>query len=155
MASFKDNSKREWLLSIDVFLLERVETATAVKIGKLFEDNAAGLVELLGEPVKFVRVLWLLVEDEAKAKSVTPEQFGRALAGDALEEAASAFVDAVADFSPSRPRRLIRQMVSAGKEVAERLTERALKTIETEKAKYFSSVTNSPESSESMPGGAG
>jgi hypothetical protein len=136
MPTFKDNKGREWSLSIDVYLLDQVE------------QRVDGL-----KPVKFVRVLWVLIEEDAKARSVTPEQFGRALAGDALEAAASAFVDAVALFSPSRPRKLIRAMMEAGEKVSDRATARALEAIEKTSATLFSSATNSPESPELIPAG--
>ena len=140
MNTFRDNAGREWAVSIHVLAIERVQDKTGVKIGALIRDGLAGLLELADDPVKFVRVLWVLVEEQAAALSVAPEQFGRAMGGDALEAAFDAFVNALADFSPSRLRSLIRGLTAKTSPTADQPTS-------------SSSVTNSPASSESIPAG--
>ncbi len=139
--TFRDSAGREWVVAIHVHALEQVETRCAVKIGALLRDQLAGFLELVEDPVKFVRVLWVLVEDQAEKFGVKPEQFGRALGGDALEGAVEAFVGALADFSPSRLRGAIRALTA--------------KTSPDAPATPTPSAcaTNSPASSASIPPG--
>ncbi len=137
---FKDLEGREWGLALHVRAVERIEERTGVEIGALLRDKFAGLFELFGSPVKFVRVIWVLVEKQAGAIKVTPEQFGEALGGDALEGAYTAFVGALSDFFPSRLRTAIRALTVAPILVADRST-------------FSGCATNSPESSESIPPG--
>lgn len=154
--TFKDTANREWSLSIDVFLLEQVENRTGVKIGQLLNNNAAALIDLLNEPVKFVRVLWVLVEEQAEKAGVKPEQFGRALAGEALGEAANAFMEALAFFSPRRQQReMIQALTAKGNELAEAVASRVMEEIRTIDVKSFASVTKSPGLPELIPAGAG
>lgn len=160
MARFLDNKRREWLVPIDVYLVEQVAARVGVTIDGLLADDFKGLMELFGSgsAVKFVRVLWVLVEDQAKAAGVGPEDFGRALGGDSLGDAATAFMDALADFCPSRQRTILRALMAKGAELAEVQAERAvtaiagLKPIEPPSS---DSATNSPASSGSTPAAAG
>ncbi|AMV29288.1 hypothetical protein VT84_33140 [Gemmata sp. SH-PL17] len=138
--TFRDNAGREWVVAIHVHAVEQVEARCDVRIGALLRDQLAGLFELLEDPVKFVRVLWVLVEEQATKVALTPEQFGRSLGGDALEAAWQAFVGALADFSPSRLRSRIRALV-------------ATTNADPSPATSSGSVTNSPESSGSIPPG--
>ncbi|VTR93570.1 Uncharacterized protein OS=Isosphaera pallida (strain ATCC 43644 / DSM 9630 / IS1B) GN=Isop_2427 PE=4 SV=1 [Gemmata massiliana] len=111
---FKDNAAREWVVKIHVFAVEQVENRTGVKIGSLIQDKLAGLIDLIEHPVKFVRVLWVLIEEQAVKLGVKPEQLAESLSGDALEAAYHAFIHALADFSPSRLRSQIRALITAG-----------------------------------------
>ncbi|VTR96045.1 Uncharacterized protein OS=Isosphaera pallida (strain ATCC 43644 / DSM 9630 / IS1B) GN=Isop_2427 PE=4 SV=1 [Gemmata massiliana] len=140
MNRFKDNAGREWAVAIHVHAVEQVEARCGVKIAGLFRDGLAGLLELSADPVKFVRALWVLVEDQAEKFGVKPEQFGRALGGDALEASFEAFVHALADFSPSRLRPAIRTLA-------------AKTTPDARPSTSSNSATNSGASSESIPAG--
>lgn len=151
MAKFTDGAGREWVLVIDVPAIEAVAAATEVRVDRLIRDQMAGLAELLDDPVRFARVLWVLCEERAEKIPVTPEQFGRALYGDPLEEAGKAFVGALADFSPSRPRRLLRELVKKNEEMQEADTARALEAIAAIGSTPSDSATNSPASSASTP----
>lgn len=154
MARFKDTEGREWVLTLDVQLIKDVAQRSGVRIHKLLADDAKGLQELLSDPIAFVDTLYLIVEDQAKAKGLTPEDFGRGLAGDPLEAAAVAFMEALADFSPSRQRKLIQSLMAKGNEVADKVIELARKKIDAlDPATLFSSPMNSPGSSESIPAG--
>lgn len=153
MATFKDTAGREWLLALDVWQLERVQARTSVRIDQLLKDACAGLAALFDDPVTFVRVLWVLVEEQAVKTGATPEQFARALAGDALEVASTAFMEAFADFCPSRQRGLIRALAAKATEVQEAQTAVALAAIAGMGAGSSAPPTNSPGSSGSIPPG--
>ena len=57
MATFTDKKKREWVLDLDLVLVERVEKATGVKLRDLLAHKAAGLGALFANDEQFVRVL--------------------------------------------------------------------------------------------------
>lgn len=149
MPSFKDTAGREWSLAIDVFLLEQVETRTGVRIDTLLENEAKGLSELFGHPTLFVRVLWVLIEDECKRIGVAPEQFGRAMNGETLDEASGAFMGAFALFCPSRQRAIVEALTAKSKEVSALASKVMLKAIEG--LDPSACLTSSPASSASTP----
>ena len=151
MAVFVDGAGREWRVAINVALLDRVKGATDVRVERLIRDEMRGLIELLDDPGTLARVLWELVRDQRT--DVTLMQFGEQLAGDALEGAAKAFIEALASFSPSRPRLLLREMAATYEEVAERETNKALEALREIRQTPSASATNSPASSESIPEG--
>lgn len=155
MSAFKDAAGREWRLGIDVWCLRQVKARTGVDIGRLFEDEFKPYRELVRDIGLFVDVLWVLVEDQAVRLGVTDEHFGRALGGDAVEEAAAAFEEAVADFYPSRPRQVLKALAVKTRAAADAASARALTLIaEMDPGATSSpSVTTSPGSSALTPPG--
>jgi len=153
MAKFKDANGREWPFAIDVQAIKDVALHTGVKIHKLLADDAAALQELLGDPVAFVDVLFVLVGGRPGKAEPANEDFARALGGDSLEDAANAFMEALADFSPGRQRKVIRALTAKGNEVADRVMNLAMAKIQTMDLMPTpsSSPTSSPESSASIP----
>jgi hypothetical protein len=133
---FTDGAKREWEIAIDVPLVKRIASDTGVRIERLLTNNGAGLVELLTDPVEFIRVLWILCEEKAEKLAIQPEQFARAFYGDPLEDATIAFQEALADFCPRRQRSVLKALTAKSTEVAELQTAAALKEVaETDAAK--------------------
>jgi hypothetical protein len=155
VATFRDRHNREWVLDLDVYGVEQIHKRTEVRIDQLIANKAAGLEELMSDPVKFVRVLWVLVEEQAERAGVTPEQFGRSLAGDSLEAAADAFLEALQLFSPRRLRTMLKAMTAKGAEIADAQMKTALAAIEKLGPQSSTSVTTAPPSSASTPPGAG
>lgn len=101
--TFLDREKREWALALDVATVEKLEARIeGFKIdGLLLSD---GLFKLFDAPVRFVRVLWVLCDAQAERHGVTPEAFGAALDGPALDAAGDAFTDALVLFTPRHRR---------------------------------------------------
>jgi hypothetical protein len=95
------------------------------------------------------------VRDEADAKQISDEDFGRCLAGDAITAAADAFVEELIDFFPeARARAALRKTVSAGKQVRNKVLdhlEGLVQNLDVDSAasKLISSFGNSQESSAS------
>jgi hypothetical protein len=116
MQAFRDGSDKahEWLLHINVASIRRVRAATGVDLAAL---PASGLGEFLSDVVKFVDVLWVLVEPQAKERGVSDEDFGASLSGDSLVRAAEAFVEELIDFFPAPRRGPLREMVKKGRQL--------------------------------------
>lgn len=124
MATFKDSTGREWLVSINTLQLRRVREATGFELGKLLEDNLRRLHEISADPELLGRVLFALCKGQQL--TVTEEQFLSALGGDQLEPAFDAFVRAYADFCPSQRRALLLTLVEKEKELATAVATRSM-----------------------------
>lgn len=108
MQIFKDRDGREWQVVLNVFQMKRVRAALGVDLINVIELDKDGQVrvdmidKIANDPCLLVDILWVLVQDQARTLNVTDEQFGTALAGDAIESATKAFLDELVDFSPAR-----------------------------------------------------
>lgn len=109
MPSFKDNSGREWLLTLDGPKIGMLKRELLVDFGKI--DDAV-YQKLDDDPELFVNVLWALCREQAQAAAITSEQFGVSLVGDAVEHAANALIAAVCDFFPNRKRTLLKTLAA-------------------------------------------
>lgn len=99
MKTFRDNTSREWPVSINVHAIRRVRDATAVNL--VSRDFPALLEQLLSDPVLLCDVIYVLCKPEADALNIAAEAFGKAMSGDSVEEAMKAFFDELADFTPN------------------------------------------------------
>lgn len=116
MQSFRDNAGRAWAVVVNVATVKRVRALAGVDLYGLVDDRFKGLGKLLADPVTLVDVLYVIVKDEADKAGVTDEQFGAAMAGDAIQSAADAFTEALFDFFPDpRVRAGLRKIAEAGK----------------------------------------
>jgi hypothetical protein len=107
MTSFTDSQGRTWVLTVNVDAIRRVRQLTDVD---LLEVVGGKLLEQLAEdPVLLCDVLFALCKPEADAKQVSDEDFGRAMAGDTIEQATTALLEALADFFPGRKGELLKQ----------------------------------------------
>jgi hypothetical protein len=119
----------------------------------LVDDGFKSLSKLVSDPVTLADVLYCLCKDQAEKQSISDEDFGRALAGDAITQAADAFVEELIDFFPdARARASLRKAIEAGKTVRDKVLSHAEKILdsidpETEAKKWISSSGTWPESS--------
>lgn len=127
MHTFKDNADRTWSLNISVFAVKRCRALLNVNIYGLVTDGFAGMDDLLADPCKLVDVLFVLCMDEAKTAGVSDEDFGRGLAGDALQRASDAFVDELIDFFPDpRARAGLRKVMETSAKLKAHLLEKVM-----------------------------
>ena len=147
--------------------MKQVKARTGVDIGRFLDNEFAGYIAVLSDPVIFMDVLFVLVSEQAEKRGVSDEQFGRSLGGDAGEAAVAAFREAFESFCPSRQRKLLRAMAANGTKIVNKRTEVALKRIESRTERVLKklearaaavptsspSATSAPESSESIPAG--
>lgn len=157
MKTFRDEEGREWLVKVHVAAVGRVRDRLGVDLYGLVDDGMKGLGALMGDPVKLVNVLYVLCQREAEARNISDEDFGAALAGDALEKATEAFLEALVDFFPSpRVRAGLTAIVEKGRTLQTLMMDHAEAQIasldlESELRKYIASSGTSPDSSGSTP----
>ena len=99
MHTFVDAAGRTWTVAIHVDALKRVRALAQVDLLEAVEGKL--LERLTTDPVLLCDVLYALCKPEAQANSVTDEDFGRAMAGDAIEHATKALLEELVGFSPS------------------------------------------------------
>ncbi len=115
MAKFKDSTGREWVLTINVPVMKRVQDRTGYHLGKLFNDDCKILQEITSDAIIFAGVLYAMVAPQAGG--LAEDDFLEALDADAIAAAGDALLEAVQDFSPSRTRPLIAALRNKGQQV--------------------------------------
>ncbi len=119
MKTFSDNTGRTWTLSVTVGTIKRVRALCGVDLVNIItivpgEKPKVDLLEqLASDPVLLVDVLYAVCKPEADSKGVSDEDFGRTMAGDAIELATSALLDEVIDFFPAVKRQVFGKILSA------------------------------------------
>lgn len=150
-----------WVLELNAWTLKRVRTLAGVEINKWTgKDTIDRMIELFGDPILFVDVLYVLCEEQCKERGITDERFGRSMRADSIEQAAEAFWGAFADFCRSQGREAMLLILEKMKQFSDRATTLALTEVrkldvETMVQSLTSrlSATSSPASSESIPAG--
>jgi len=102
---FTDNAGRDWPVSLTVADVKRVRRVLDVDLANLMgEDVPEGkqlLARLTTDPVLLVDVLYVICEPQATRDGVSDIEFGRAMAGDAIEQATDALLEAIVGFTPN------------------------------------------------------
>ncbi|HOD83737.1 MAG: hypothetical protein BWX88_05107 [Planctomycetes bacterium ADurb.Bin126] len=105
MKTFTDNANRTWTVSITVDSIKRVKGLLAVN---LLDAVGGDLLEkLVGDPVLLCDVVYALCKPQADQAGVGDEDFGRSMAGDAIERATTALLEDLVDFFPGQRRKLL------------------------------------------------
>ena len=156
MHSFTDNAARSWAIEINVAQVRKLRGGQLkLDLVGLVDNGAKGLAELMGDPIRFVDMLWFLCEGQAVERQVSDEEFGRSMAGDAIGHAADAFMEALIDFFPeAKARENLRRMMDKARTLGNLIMEQSAKKIDSLDPaliaeKLTSSLTSAPESSAS------
>jgi hypothetical protein len=109
--TFQDRAGRTWSLSVNVDAVKRVRSLLSVDLLELGEGKL--LEKIAADDVMLVDIIYVLVKPEADAQKVTDVDFGRAMAGDAIDAAWKAFLEELSDFfrSPAKRRVLRKALV--------------------------------------------
>ncbi len=161
MRTFTDNAGRTWTVAINVDAIKRVRDLLNVDLLEILDGK---LIErLYRDPVLLCDVVYAACKPEADAKGVTDEDFGRAMAGDAIEHATKALLEELVGFSPSpRDRANLQRILETTWNVMDRardMIEAKLATVNADDlvaqalATSGGSFGSAPESSASNPAG--
>ena len=98
MKSFTDNLGRTWTLVVNVATIKRVRALCGVDLNAIIEvedgkPETRLLEKLSTDPVLLVDVLYAVCQPECDRRQVTDEDFGSAMAGDAIDLATSALLN--------------------------------------------------------------
>ena len=115
MPSFTDVAGREWSVSLHGDAIRQIRAEAVVD--RLANDKPETISRLVDDPCHLVQVLWCVVAEQAERDGISPEQFGRALAGAAVEQATEALLEALCCFFPPRRAGLLRNLLEKLKRV--------------------------------------
>lgn len=156
MHTFNDTRGREWRIEINVAAVKKLR-ASPLKID-LIEIESGLLDRLASDPILLVDMLYVLCQEQAESAGVSDEDFGRALAGEAIERATAVFLEELADFFPNpAKRRALKGIVAKTEAVAARVVEMVDREMEKLTPERILDViaggtsTSSPGSSGSTP----
>lgn len=99
MKTFTDNADRVWTVSITVDAIRRVRATLDINLLEFIEGNL--IQRFIRDPVLLCDVIYVICRPQADELNITDEDFGRAMAGDAIEYATTALLEDLVDFSPS------------------------------------------------------
>jgi hypothetical protein len=115
MHRFTDNEGRTWVINVTVDAIKRVRTLCNLD---LLEAIDGKLIErLVTDPITLCDCLYALCKPQADEQKITDEAFGRAMAGDCLEQATEALLEDLVDFFPKRRREILRSALGKLKQV--------------------------------------
>jgi hypothetical protein len=119
--TFKDNLDRSWDISINVAAVKRVRDLVGVDLLEIVEGSL--IEKLIRDPVLLCDVVYAVCKPQADERDppVTDEEFGRAMAGDAIEHATTALLEDLVSFCPSpRDRTNLGRVLEATNRVMDR-----------------------------------
>ncbi|MCK6458227.1 MAG: hypothetical protein L6Q92_17070 [Phycisphaerae bacterium] len=99
MKTFTDNAGCTWTIAINVDAIKRVRGLLDVDLLEIVEGKL--IEKLIRDPVLLCDVVYAICKPEADARNVSDEDFGRAMAGDAIEHATKSLLEELVGFSPS------------------------------------------------------
>lgn len=105
MKTFNDNAGRTWTVAINVECIKRVKTLLSVNLLDAIEGQL--IEQLVSDPVLLCDVIYAICKPEADTKEISDEEFGRAMAGDAIDNATTALLEELVDFFPSGKRQVL------------------------------------------------
>lgn len=160
MKQFTDNKERSWTLSLNIASAKKVKDAVGFDL--LSEDVGEMVGRLAVDPVMLCDVIYVMVSDQAERNSITDEDFGESMAGDAIGTATEALLDEIVDFFPPRKRVVLRMALDKMEEAEILLMSRAEDLIRNKTAEEIvqevlreaedgGSSLKSPDRSESIP----
>ena len=163
MQKFIDRRGRVWIVDIDNPTLRRVKALTDVRLLDAIDGDL--VTRLSSDPLLLGDVLFAICKPQADQQDVDDEAFAEGLAGDSIDEACKALVDALVAYFPESRRRLLRKAADKQKMIEMRgldaiekrlddpnLVDRIVEDLERKRAVPISSDSSfgSPASSESI-----
>jgi hypothetical protein len=128
LKTFQDNAGRTWTIAVNIAATKRVKSLAGVNL--MDAINGDLLENLATDPVLLCDVIYAICKAEADAQNVTDEQFGQAMAGDAIEHATVALLEELVDFFPEAKRRVLRKVVKKFKQTEKQANETAEKYLD-------------------------
>ena len=158
MKTFTDNTGRTWTVTVNVEAVKRVRGLVNVNLLEVLDGKL--LEQLAGDPILLCDLVYALCKPEADANGVSDVEFGRAMAGDAIDSATAALMEELVGFFPKERRRLLAKALAKLRMLEAKAVDVAMEkldspALEQEMAdalgKLGGSSGNSPASSASTP----
>ncbi len=105
MKTFVDNAGRTWTIQVNVDVIRRVRDLVKVNLLEVVEGKL--LEQLISDPLLLCDIIYVICKPEADAQKISDVDFGRAMAGDAIDGATTALLEELVDFFPAGRRRVL------------------------------------------------
>lgn len=129
--TFTDAAGRVWKVEVTTTTIRRCLDLLDVQLLDVVDPEAELCLRLGHDAVLLCDILYVVCMDEALARGISDEEFGRGLAGDALADASSALMRAVADFFPSQAQRDLRHtLLDRGQKLLDVVMSRVTQEVE-------------------------
>ena len=129
MKDFKDAQGRTWDIAINVTSIKRLRDKLELDLLAVVEGGDV-LGKLVTDPVLLVDVVYVLCEAQAEERKVTDEDFGRAMAGEAIDAATKALLEDLISFFPrARQRGLLKEALATIDRLEKRVFEVGMKRL--------------------------
>lgn len=120
MHTYTDATGESWSLVVTVDTVRRVRQLVSVDLMDVVKGAKPGdppslLNRLAEDPVLLVDVLYAICKPQVEMRKLDAEAFAARLAGDAIDTATMELLGAIADFFPSPTRKLLLQLIEAGR----------------------------------------
>jgi hypothetical protein len=110
MKTFIDNAGRRWTIQVNVDVIRRVRDLVKVNLLEVVEGKL--LEQLISDPLLLCDILYVVCKPEAEAQKINDTDFGRAMAGDAIDGATTALLEELVDFFPAGRRQVLGKAIS-------------------------------------------
>ena len=151
MKTFTDNAGRTWTVAVNVDCIKRVKTLLDVNLLDAVEGKL--LERFVSDPVLLCDCLYAICKPEAESKNITDEDFGRAMAGDAIDGATTALLEELVDFFPSGKRQVLAKALAKLKTFQTKAVETASRRLDDPKLdQQLESLLKEGELPEPTPG---
>ncbi len=125
---FKDYNGVDWNALVTVGAIDRVLEGTNGEVN-IYEIGAEGSTlfqRLMTEPQLLVRTLFIILEDQAKEKNISAQDFAKSLGGETLGDAIDALVEGIIGFFPKEAvRKKLRLVTTSMEELQDKIHDRA------------------------------
>lgn len=131
MRTFQDNQKRTWEVAITVDAVKRVRSLLDVDLLGLMEGKL--LERLVTDPILLCDIIYVVCKPHADRDGISDEDFGRAMAGDAIDDATTAVLEELADFFPKGRREVLRKALEKITKLEQMAMDAAAKVLDSGK----------------------
>lgn len=129
MTTFLDNAGRSWSLTITVDTIRRVRSLLGIDLLAVLDGDL--LTRLAVDPVLLTDVLYACCRPEAETRGISDEEFGRSMAGDAIDGATTALLQELINFFPRARRTVLAATARKLDELQARVMSLAMARLET------------------------
>lgn len=128
MKTFNDESGRTWEIAINVDCIKRVRALLDVDLLTAVDGDM--VPRLTADPILLCDVLYAIIKPQADKLGVSDEDFGRAMAGDAIDHATEAMLAELVNFFPPRRRAPLAKAMETFAATQQAMADRAIKRLE-------------------------
>lgn len=127
MRKITDLNGLEWKIQITVGTIKRVNSELNLDIYNI--ANEGFLETIIEDYVRFIDMMFVICEDEAKERGISDIEFGKAFDGEHIDIAVDEFLTELVSFFPKSRRMSVEKALAKTQELAKVTGEKLVKKI--------------------------